>query len=420
MYNRLLKQTRETAGLSQEALAEMVGTSASTISGWERYEHQPSAYFRERLSIVLGKSAVELGLLPATASSLAESSIYDPFLPLPTVLLGRDELLVHLRQRLSQVTNRTTFTVLLGLPGVGKTVLAATLARDPKLSKRFPNGILWITLGPNPHFPSLFARWGELLGLSRAEMESLSTKEAWVGALRRAISGLSLLLIIDDAWKVEDVLPLQVGGRNCAYLLTTRFPSVATSLSIDGVMKVEELSLKDGVALLHYLAPLVVMREEPKIEELAQTVGGLPLALTLMGNYLRKQGYSGQHRRIQEALERLSRVEGRLHLSEMRAPVDYYPSLAENTLSLYAMIAIATHYLEEKTRRALHLLAAIFPNTFTEEEALATAVSVEALDVLIDVGLLQWNSEGRYYTLHQTIADYARLAAAKSATADKD
>src|SRR5947209_5713695 len=127
IYNRLLKQAREAAGLSQDDLANLLGTTASTISDWERREHQPSAYFREKLCAVLGKSAAELGLLPREETP-ASLTISDPLIPFQTVLIGRDEQLKRLRQQL--LGGRSLFTVLLGLPGVGKTALAAALTYD--------------------------------------------------------------------------------------------------------------------------------------------------------------------------------------------------------------------------------------------------------------------------------------------------
>lgn len=409
IYNRLLKRAREAAGLSQDDLANVIGTNASTISDWERREHQPSAYFREKLCAALGKSAAELGLLPP-AELIPGSSFSDPLIPFPMTLVGRDEQLAHLRQQL--LAKRTTFTVLLGLPGVGKTALAATLTYDQRVRRQFQDGILWTGLGPEPNLTGQLSHWGKLLGLSRNEMAELNTKEAWVSTLRSAIGERSMLLIIDDAWSIEDVLACCVGGPNCTYLLSTRFPEVAARLTIGGVTRVEELTTQDGLALLRTLAPGVVAREQSKAIALVEAVGGLPLALTLMGNYLRKEGYSGQSRRIQAALRRLSNVEGRLLLSEPRAPIDSYRWLPEEKmLSLQTIIAVADQRLAEEARQTFYTLSVLprKPDSFSEDAALAVAATTgETLDQLMDAGLLESHSEERY-TFHQTIADYAHI-----------
>jgi hypothetical protein len=38
-----------------------------------------------------------------------------------------------------------------GMGGIGKSVLAAALARDPEVRHAFPDGVLWITLGQTPN-----------------------------------------------------------------------------------------------------------------------------------------------------------------------------------------------------------------------------------------------------------------------------
>ena len=73
-----------------------------------------------------------------------------------------------------------------------------------------------------------------MLGISSTETANLSDSEAWAIALRRAIGSRSMLLVIDDAWRLEDALTLKVGGPNCAHLVTTRFPNIATAMAADG------------------------------------------------------------------------------------------------------------------------------------------------------------------------------------------
>lgn len=397
------------AGLSQDDLANLLGTNASTISGWERGEHQPSAFFREKMCSTLNMSADELGFLPSEESSIP-APIYDPSIPLQTVLIGMNEHLIQLRQHMQG--SKKDCTVLLGLPGVGKTALAAALTYDQKIRRYFSHGILWAGLGPQPDITGLLSHWGKLLDIVPPTLVNVPTKEAWTEALHNAIGNRSLLLIIDDVWSVEDALYCQVGGPNCSYLLTTRFPTIAHHVSIDGITKIEPLNMRQSMDLLRLLAPGVLEREREKAQKLVTAVGGLPLALTLIGNYVRKQSYSGQPRRIQTALQRLSDAAGRLQLSEPRAPFDPHPSLPiGNQLSLQAIIAISDQQLTEEEQKVLYALS-IFPpkpHTFSEAAALAVTISsIEILDALVDAGLLESYNEDRY-NMHQTIVDYARL-----------
>jgi tetratricopeptide (TPR) repeat protein len=295
---------------------------------------------------------------------------------------------------------------------VGKTALAIELAHDHEIRAHFHDGILWAALGPEPNMLGLLSRWGAMLGISSTEMASLSDSEAWAIALHRAIGSRSMLLVIDDTWRVEDALTLKVGGPNCAHLVTTRFPSIATAVATGGASSIQELSEDNSMSLLRMLAPKVVGREEQKAHDLVHAVGGLPLALTLMGNYLRMHEYSGQARRIDAALKRLSSAEKRFQISEPRGPVERHSSLpAEAPLSLRSVFAVSEQQLDEQARAALYALS-VFPpkpNSFSEDAALAiTNCTVDVLDTLFDAGLLESSVSGRY-TLHQTIADYARL-----------
>jgi tetratricopeptide (TPR) repeat protein len=337
------------------------------------------------------------------AKSLSKgSALYDPAIPSAFPLIGREQNLAQIRQQLRGVGN-AALTVLYGLPGVGKTALASVVASDPQVRAKFCDGILWAGLGPHPHVPALLSRWGGLLGL-KADAR-LSNTGDWASAIRNAIGMRKMLVIIDDVWQYEDVQALRVGAPNCAHLVTTRFRTIAAQLT-PGAMIVEELTREESLLLLERLACDIVSREEKL--DLIQAVGGLPLALTLLGNYLRKQAQRSDEP-ITAVLERLSEASVRLQISEAQTASEDQP-VTPNTPSLQSVIAITDQWLPEPARKALYTLS-IFPpkpHTFTEEAALAVTESTyDCLDTLSDVGILEYNSER--YTLHQVIADYAHI-----------
>ncbi|HLI70398.1 MAG TPA: NB-ARC domain-containing protein, partial [Ktedonobacteraceae bacterium] len=423
-----LTDARNARGWSQAEVAEKLQTTHVNVSRWERGITRPNPYFRKKLCNLFGRTEQELDLaqegepLPeasahdalasATATNLLQpvpssfpyvspGALYDPSIPLPPPihLVGRDEELARLRNRLRSGGN-VALTALNGLPGVGKTTLSITLAHDPELRAHFKDGILWAGLGPEANMQSHLSRWGTLLGLSSSEMSTLSGTEAWAVALRRTIGSRTMLLVIDDAWKLEDALALKVGGPNCAHLVTTRFPYIATQLAPDGATAIKELNNEEGMVLLRMLAPQVVETETQRARELVMAVGGLPLALNLIGNYLRMQSYTGQPRRISAALRRLSDAGERLNISEPRGPVERHPSLPSDTpISLRTVIAVTDQQLDSETSAALHALS-VFParpNSFSEEAALVVAdCSVDTLDLLIDTGLLESSGRDRY------------------------
>lgn len=429
-----LKRAREDRGWSQEDLALKIGTDVFTIRRWERKGVAPSPHFRQKLSALLGLSAAELGLLASEQAALsgqasgksraavsplplAQAPIFDPAIPLPPAgthgLVGRDDLLRQLKMRL--LAGKTlALSALNGLPGVGKTALATALAHDEELRAHFADGVLWAGLGYEPDVLSLLNRWATVLGAVAPDLTQRSRPEAWAPSIHAAIGQRRLLLIIDDAWEIAHALAFKVGGPHCAHLITTRFPELARRFAAEGAITVRELEETEGRLLLMRLAPEVVEAEPEEAQALVAAVGGLPLALTLLGNFLRAQTHSGQPRRMRAALERVRSGNERLHLSEPQALVGGHPSFGAGTpLSLQAVIGISDQQVSEAARATLHALA-LFPpkpNSFSEEAALAvSSQSTEALDELLDAGLLESGGPERYL-LHQTIADYGRAHA---------
>ena len=439
-----LKVERELRGWSQAKLAEEIGTTARSVSRWEQGLALPYPHYRERLCIIFNKTAKELGLLPTNAFGSrttfkdgGANALHDesdiqttaseetPFLLDPTIpeirgrinsLLGRNDLLLQIKQRILEY-DTLGLTALSGLPGIGKTTLAVMVATDEEVMAHFYNGILWAGLGPHPNVLGLLARWGILLGIKPTDIENVNNWEAWGRALQAAIGNRRLLLIIDDAWSIEEALAFQVGGARCAHLLTTRLPQVAFAFAQQGALVIPELKETDGLALLAHFVPQLVQEDPNNAHALVRTVGALPLALTLMGKYLAAQVPTRQPRRLQTALARLYDAKQRLLVSMPTSPSELSLSLPENTpLSLHAAITISAQQLNPQAHAALCALAAFpaKPNSFSEEAALAVCQEpVEILDTLWDAGLIESSGPSRY-ALHQTIADYAQTMHCKT------
>jgi tetratricopeptide (TPR) repeat protein/transcriptional regulator with XRE-family HTH domain len=415
MKRHLLIQAREQRSLTQQNLADLLGVTKLTVGRWERGETAPPRNFRRKLSEIFGTTALELGLNDAPGEEMS-TSLYDPLIPLlPAIqLVGREDEMEHIKQLLcSHQSEPIVLTALNGIPGVGKTALAIALAHDPQIREHFHDGVLWAPLGPEGNLHSILNHWATLLGISPHQMAEAKSVSGKAQVLRMLLSTRSMLLVIDDVWNLEEAAALKIGGPSCGYLLTTRFPHIAAQVTINGSMRIQELNTEDGMTLLRLLAPEVVAREPTRAMALVEAVGGLPLALTLIGNYLRKFSYSGGNpRRIQAALSHLSDAGGRLLLSEPNVVVESHPSLpADRHLSLQAILAVTDQHLSDSARLALYTLSILppKPNSFSEEAALAvTNSSVEALDELADAGFLEYNGEDRY-TVHQTIRDYAKM-----------
>jgi hypothetical protein len=337
-----------------------------------------------------------------------------PFLapPCPAhTLVGRDGLLSDLKRRLLEKEN--ILIVLQGLPGVGKTALAIELANDPDIQEHFCDGVLWAGMGRRPDVLALLGAWAGALRVPAEEIARCSnlTERAW--RLHAAIGPRRMLLVIDDAWQVEAALTLKVGGPHCAYIVTSRLVNVAADLAGKASVPVHELDMAEGVNLLAQLAPQVVCAEPDETRALVQAVGGLPLALILMGRCLRQASCGAQERRVREALAQLQAAQARLQLAQPLSPLEQQADLTTQTsLSLRVSIGLSDAALDAAARQALQDLS-LFPpkpSTFSETAALAvTDAPANVLDMLADHGFLESAGPGRY-TMHQTIADYARFA----------
>lgn len=425
--NQRLRHARELRGWSQARVARAVGIDPVTVSRWERGISVPYPHFREKLCELFGMSAQELGLPieraeqedgletvqqaepapPAVSAPISDPAI--PFVSANSVgLVGRDTLIDELKSQLCAGKS----VALHGLPGVGKTALAIQLAHDAEVLQHFAAGILWVEMGIEPDVKGQLCHCTGLLGVSPRKGRKPDSCAAWTEALYDALDRRKILMIIDDIWQREDAQPFMLGGKSCVRLITTRFPHVARYFAENAAIQIHELGEEDGLALLGKFVPDIVRSAPLKAQELVRAVGGLPLAITLMGKHLRLQSHSRQPRRVHMALEQLQHPSNRLRLSEPYPLVERHSSLtAESALSLEALIAVSDQLLSGGARTALRALA-LFPakpNSFSCEAALYVCNRPHAvLDTLLAAGLLEMTADRRYM-VHPTIADYANL-----------
>ncbi len=432
--NEQLRWERQRRGWSRAYIAEQIGVAdPKTVGRWERGDAFPSAYFLQKLCVLFEMSAEDLGLLqrenqfappesvPLYAMQhnhlpfVAETTFCDPTLPPSQTerLVGREDLRGCLKSRLC-VSREPVIEALCGLPGIGKTALAVSLAHEYDLQQHFSDGVLWTSLGPDADILGELKRWGKLLEIEAQEIPHSECVEDWTRAIHARIGARAMLLIIDDAWTCQDALAFKIGGPNCAYLLTTRVPAVALYFAGARTSRLPELDKTESLKLLARFVPSLIAQEPAQMRELIHLAGGLPLALQLIGTYLQAQVCSGQPRRWRAALERLKQPEMRMRLTMPRAPLEPQSGLpADVPISLQALIELSYRQLDPATQQALIALAGLptRPSGFSEGAALAiNGVSLEALDQLLDAGLLASVGQGRY-TLHQTTVDFARLQA---------
>lgn len=404
---------------SQRELADRIGTTPANVSRWERGITAPGSYFRQKLCAVFNKEPADLGLMPAEPVSLREFQqaaspfLCDPIIPSPqqNSLIGRTTVLEQVISYLCGCKGKSY--AIAGLPGVGKTALAIAVARHAEIRQRFPDGVLWASLGPAPQLGETLRHWGALLQLNYSDMQGATSPDAWARLLHQQMGERRMLLILDDAWDLANAVATQVGGNQCAYLLTTRIPRLAHAFAGEQTLHLHELTEAESLIFLQQLAPNVIQQSQEEIQCLVNTVGGLPLALTLLGRYLHTQSLSGSARRLARALQSLcADSQACIQVEEPLTPWIYQTSSPAGTaISMRSAIDLSVRALPAIAQDAFYTLALFPPKpaTFSEESICVVGnISPETLDLLVDSGLVESDSPGRYH-IHPTIAAYARL-----------
>ena len=337
--------------------------------------------------------------MTVTVNGREEPRLFVNVPPKLRLLVGRDVLLDDLKALLMGDGGSAAISAVRGLPGVGKT----TLAYDADVLAHFEGGIFWGDLGPNTKgadaADAVLRAWADPLGV---DVTQYTEPEALARAVGTALArrGQPVLLVLDDAWAWDPLAVLQqVDAPGCARLLTTRQQLLARAFTGDAsvVTDVEELVLEQSLDLLRQLAPNAVELEPDAACELAKLTGGLPLALTLVGQALAAESYSRNPKRVQAVIEDLKRADARLTTK---------PTGAERTLQ--AAIALSDRLVNDARWYALGAFAPK-PADFDEDAALAVLATEDGdqlLYTLCNLGLVE--DAGGRYSLHQTVADYAR------------
>lgn len=331
-----------------------------------------------------------------------------PSLP-PQGIFGRDQALTDIFDLLllsdEQVIDVQP-VALRGMGGIGKTTLAIALGRLELVPKLFPDGVLWVALGPNPTVRILLDAWGRALGV---DLLPEHDENACRDRLRAVLFHRRVLLIVDDVWQTTHGSYFQVAGPRCRILFTTREVPIAQDLATrERTMRVDVLDPDASLALLRRLAPEAVIVDEDNAKRLCERLEYLPLALTLAGRLLANEADvpSRMQRLVGELIERrqarlqLLQSEGRLGLDE------------ENPVSIEAILGMSVERLDKTDQERFAMLSVFGGEPLTWEINATAAVwecSVEETEAtisrFIQRGLVE-RRDDRYW-MHALLADYA-------------
>jgi hypothetical protein len=169
-----------------------------------------------------------------------------------------------------------------GQGGIGKTVLATALARDPQVLAAFPDGIFWVTLGE-----------GTDMGLKQQELLSLvdptaTPQNPWEIRQRlvEVLADKQTLLMVDDIWTSQAGREFQLTGPRGRVLYTTRDERVLDDVGAT-ISRVDVLSGDAAWAILQRSSRWADPERPAAWGRVAAATGGVALGLALAGAALR-------------------------------------------------------------------------------------------------------------------------------------
>jgi hypothetical protein len=331
--------------------------------------------------------------------------------PLPSLLfIGREESLKDVKELLgigvqNPASPHPPTAIIRGWPGVGKTALVGVLARDPDVTKTYPDGVLWASLSQRPSLMSILAQWGRALGSD--ELLRVPTPEEAVQKLVVMLQHKRMLLVIDEVWDpAHAAILMRARGSNCGLLITTRLPSVAKALdgTESSIYLLPVLNDEDALTLMRALAPSVVEQHTDECLELIRELEYLPLALHVAARLLRAESKLGLStlKLIQDIREGAAIVQASAPLD--RLEVDTIPTVT-------ALLQKSTDMLSDQTRVFFAYLGVFAPRPATFDlQALKAIWEVEdprpIVRELIGRGLLEAAGPGKFQ-VHAVLIKHA-------------
>lgn len=326
--------------------------------------------------------------------------------PPPVFFLGRNQDLITVKSLLQpDAAEAPGIVVVEGWPGVGKSSFASVLGRDLTLKAYFPDGVLWTALGQHPNLFSSLGAWARSLGIE--DILRMPTLTDAVTRIRKALLSRAMLLIVDDAWNLDDVTPfLMLSTEKSRLLITTRRPAIAQELTTVPVIQYRLPVLDEGDAfkLLWNLAPNVVQENQDTCRVLLRDLEYLPLAIHVAGRLLRSEAKLGW-----SVAELLEEIRSGAKIIREKAPEDRAEEGRIPTVS--ALLARSTDLLDEETREYFAYLGAFAPKPATFDLDAIAAVWQEKdpkphVRKLVGHGLLEPARNGRFQ-MHALLVAHA-------------
>jgi tetratricopeptide (TPR) repeat protein/transcriptional regulator with XRE-family HTH domain len=290
-----------------------------------------------------------------------------------------------------------------GAAGVGKTALAVHFAHQA--ADRFPDGQLHVNLhGYDPHRPPsdpTDVLDGFLRALGADPSQIPASLDDRVRLYRSMLADRRVLLLLDNAAAADQVRPLLPANNSCLALVTSR-NQLSGLTAGDGAARltVDVLTKSEAVALLSALAGRDrVTAEADNVYRLVRLVGGLPLALRILGERLANRNYLTVADLLNE-------------LADERDRLDFLQVEGDDNLAIRSVFSWSYRNLTPAMSRSFRLLSLHAGTTFSTEAASVLVggpltETRHVLDSLSAVSMLEPIDRDRY-RFHDLLRVYAR------------
>jgi tetratricopeptide (TPR) repeat protein len=316
---------------------------------------------------------------------------------------GREEYLDGLDELLRPGSGQTVGLVgLHGTAGVGKSALAVHAAHG--WGERFRDGVVWVDLRRRD-VASALRHVAATYGYGE-QARQVPDAEGLAGLVRTVLRTREALVILDNAERIpaEEFPLLLPGVPGCVALVTSR--RSFTELERHGrVLPVGEMKEAEAEALLARILGETTDEEERAARgDLAQRLGGLPLALDIAARLMRRRGWS--------AGEYLARLKDAPSLvAELCLPLAKRP---EDSVA----VAFALSYEAlERGQQCLFRAVGVMAEGGMAPPAVAGVVGQEpgeverGLEGLAALSLVRASQVPGRTELHPLLADYSRVLA---------
>ncbi|OCC07667.1 tetratricopeptide repeat protein [Streptomyces sp. PTY087I2] len=367
----------------------------SAISRWTKRFRQPDDELQAVIDRLHGKAPSSRG--PVLAH------IPNQLPPLGRPVLGREaplhEVVETVRQR--QESCRPTVVVISGLPGIGKSLLANHAAHQ--LREAFPDGVLFAELGG---FAGPGTRPADPESVIDGFLAEFPVPTSPVGlaqkttALRSVLANRSVLMVLDDAWDDQQVLPLLPGTGASAVLITSRrrLEVLRTDPQVKEVL-LGELDEEASTALLQERIPQAHRGKTAReVKAIVEFCRGHPLALSVTVRRFDGHAFAAIHHLHRQLKEEENRLDA----------LDHQPS----QLSVTAALACSVDALSEQARCLLWQLAVHPGPSISWSAVLDLGLAAEemhadrAAEELRTANLVElWSDR---YRLHDLVRTFAR------------